>query len=160
MLNTHRLLLFVHIVAVMMLAIGDVGALVAATRARRFESARTVLTLMSYHAVVIRTQLVPGAIGSLLSGLALVWLLGVRLTDLWIAGSLVAWLASLIVGVGLLVPAEARAIREAQRLVDAANDECSSELRGAVGSRLVVLGEWSTVVLLVLMTALMVFKPS
>jgi uncharacterized membrane protein len=151
---------FAHFLAVFMLAVGDIGALLVAIRARRAGTSAEIHTLMKMHQFTVRCGIIPGAIGSLLTGIGLVQLMGLSWSTTWIAGAFAAWIASLLVGVGLLVPAEGKALAEAQRLLAANTDVPSAELRRHVGAPRVFLGEWSTVVFFVVMAWLMVFKPS
>ncbi len=148
-----------HVLCVMLLSVGVVGALVVAVRARRSQNARDILTLMRAHHAMVTVGVIPGAIGSLISGGGLVAMLGSRWTDLWLVGTLLGWVLSLVIGVGLLVPADASAAREGQRLVDAGIVEPSEDLRRFIGAPKVYLAEWSTVLLLVIMAYFMVLKP-
>lgn len=150
-----------HVLAILLLAVGDVGSLLVAIRARRATTSRDALTLMQTHHFTVVCGIIPGAIGSLVTGFALVAVLKISYAAPWIAGAAGAWLASLIIGLGVLVPAENKAIREAQRLVDsgAGAEVPSEDLRRFIGAPHVWIGEWATVVLLVAMTVLMIFKP-
>jgi uncharacterized membrane protein len=151
---------FVHVAFATMVGIGSVGGLAVASRARRSGSVREIGALMRAHHLLIVSQVIPGAVGSLATGLAIVWLAGFDLRSSWIAGTMLGWVASLAVGVGLLVPAERGAIGEVDRLTAAGEDAPSPSLRAHVGATKVWLGEWATVVLLVAMMWLMVLKPA
>lgn len=148
-----------HIVAVLMLATGDIGSLLIAMRARRAATTIEVVTLMRMHHFTVMAGIIPGAIGSLLTGAWLVHEAQMSFTATWVVGSFIAWAASLAVGVGLLVPAESRALKEGERLLTTGTSSPSDALRAAVGAPHVWIGEWATVVFLVAMTALMVLKP-
>lgn len=150
-----------HLIAVLLLATGDIGSLLVATRARRAATTLEVVTLMRMHHFTVMAGIIPGAIGSLVTGALLVQQAQMSFTSTWVLGSFVAWAASLAVGVGLLVPAESRALKEGDRLLASGTSGTtpSDALRAAVGAPLVWIGEWATIVLLVAMTALMVLKP-
>ena len=148
-----------HLIAVLLLATGDIGSLLVATRARRAATTLEVVTLMRMHHFTVMAGVIPGAIGSLVTGALLVQQAQMSFTSTWVLGSFVAWGASLAVGVGLLVPAESRALKEGDRLLASGTTAPSDALRAAVGAPIVWIGVWSTVVLLVAMTALMVLKP-
>jgi uncharacterized membrane protein len=156
---TYAWLKLLHVLFVLLLAVGDVGSLLAAIRARRATSVRETLTLMRMHHFTVMTGIIPGAIGSLVTGGALVAMAGFSWGDLWIAGTAGGWIGSLLVGVGILIPAENAAIREAERQRAAGDDAPSVDLRRHVGAPRVWIGEWTTVVLLVLMSYFMVLKP-
>lgn len=149
-----------HLVAVLLLATGDIGSLLVATRARRAATTIEVVTLMRMHHFTVMAGIIPGAIGSLVTGAWLVHVAQMSFTSTWVIGSFVAWGASLAVGVGMLVPAESRALKEGERLLGAGTSSPSDALRAAVGAPHVWIGEWTTVVLLLAMTALMVLKPA
>jgi uncharacterized membrane protein len=149
-----------HLVAVLLLATGDIGSLLVATRARRAATTLEVVTLMRMHHFTVMAGIIPGAIGSLVTGAWLVHLASMSFTSTWVAGSFIAWAASLAVGVGLLVPAESRALKEGAQLLTSGTSSPSEALRRAVGAPVVWIGEWTTVALLLAMTALMVLKPA
>ncbi len=158
-MNLYTVLKFIHVLAALLLATGSIGSLLLAIRARRATSVAETATLMRAHHFTVTCGIIPGAVGSLLTGAWLVSVLSVPYSALWVVGSFIGWAASFAIGVGLLVPAEKRAIAEADRLSATGTAAISPALAKAVGAPIVWMGEWATALLIVAMVALMIFKP-
>jgi hypothetical protein len=156
----YRVALFIHFLAAVALAAGNVAALGATITARRSTSAPTILALMQLHHASVMLLVVPSSILVLVSGAYLVQTLNIGFSTPWIAASLVAWLLAFVIGIALLVPAEKRALAEANSLVRSGTLERSDALRAHVGGRGVVVGEWLQQALILLFLYLMVFRPS
>lgn len=151
-----------HIVAGSMLIAGNAAALYSTARARREGTPAAILALMLVHHKAIMTLVVPGAIVVLASGLWLANHVGYPLDSLWLTLSFAAWVAAFGLGLWPLLPSEARAIKEANRQVDANEPAPSEALTRAVGvgNPTIWVTEHIQLYLMLGFLYLMVFKPS
>jgi hypothetical protein len=152
-------LVVLHLLGAFAFAAGNVGGVLITSRARRETAPTAILALMRAHALAIGALVVPGAVVALLTGGALVTVIQARFASVWIAGSLALWVASLLLGVGVLLRPQDRAIAEARRLVAAGTDVATPELARHVGGPAVVAGEWAQVAIVIALVALMALKP-
>jgi hypothetical protein len=156
----RQAMLFLHILAGFALAAGNAAALAATLTARRASSPSTVLALMVLHRRSVRILVIPSAALVFLSGIYLTDAIGVGFGAPWIAGSLAAWALALLVGIVVLVPAQARAITTARQLVASGAAQPSATLRRHVGAWHIIAAEWAQQGLIVVFLALMVFRPA
>lgn len=152
-------LIVLHLLAAFAFVTGNVGGVLITARARRETDPRAIHALMKAHASAIFTMVIPGGVVSLLTGGALVTVIQASFGSAWIAGSLVLWVASLLVGVLVLLKPQDRAIAEAERQMAAGEREKSPALAQHVGGAAVVIGEWSQVAMVVALVVLMALKP-
>ena len=153
-------LLALHIVATLVLAAANVGALGTTILARRARSPRRVLRLLGLHNLLAAKTLVPASVAVLLTGAWLTHAAGAEPAAPWMAATLALFAISALVGVLFLVPEERRATTEARRLVAAGSTAISDELHAHTGAPAIVAAEWGAQVLMLAMFWLMLAKPA
>jgi hypothetical protein len=157
-MTNYELLLFLHLIGVFALVSGVAGSIACRAVATRVGSSEAVLALLDGSSFAVRRVAMPGSLLVLAAGLGLVarshgaW----SLSDAWIAGAIVLWLASAVLGALVHAP-RAKALRALAEPLAAAHEPVTGRLRAALhagrGARLL------DVALLAGMLALMVFKP-
>jgi hypothetical protein len=154
----YELLLFLHLIGVFALVSGVAASIACRAVAARVGSSEAVLALLNASSFAVRRVALTGSLLVLAAGIALgarshgAWAFG----DAWIAGAIVLWLASALLGALVHAP-RAKAIRALAEPLAAAREPVTGRLRAALhggrGARMLDLA------LLAGMLALMVFKP-
>jgi hypothetical protein len=157
-MTAYELLLFAHLAGLMLL-VGGVGtSLACKVRAGREGSAAAVLALLETARVAVSRVAMPGSLVLIGAGVGLVaqsngaW----SITEPWIAGAMLLWVLSALVGVRLHAP-RSREARALARELAAEGLPVTGRLRAVVRGGRAASG--LDVALLVGMVALMVFKP-
>lgn len=152
-------LLLLHIAAALFAATANIGALTTTVLARRSTEPARILRLLGIHNLFAARLLVPGAAGTLLTGAYLTHDAGVSLLAPWMAGTLLVFVASALVGIVYLLPEEAKATAEARRQVDAGEPRASTALVAHTAARGIVAAEWAAQATMAVMFALMIVQP-
>ena len=152
------LLLAIHLVAVIMLAATNIGALVTTVLARRSSNPGRILRLLAVHHLFAAKLLVPAAVATLLSGAWLTYRSGASLLAPWMLGTLVLYIASALVGVLYLLPEEAIATAEARRQTQAMKSRPRTS-SSRTSRHLASSPEWAAQVTMAVMFYLMIVQP-
>jgi uncharacterized membrane protein len=153
------IVLVLHVIAALVTAAANVGALATTVLARRATSPRRILALLRIHNLFAAKTLVPGAVATLVTGAWLTLRTGVSLLAPWMAGTLVLFVASALIGIAYLLPEEARATEEARRLVTAGDGRVSETLQRHTAARGIVIAEWTAQLTMAAMFVLMIVQP-
>ena len=154
-----HLVFFIHLLAVFALVCGNVAGLLATLKARTATAPAAALAAIEIHRTAVTALVIPGLVGSLVTGLLLAWVAGIGILQFWVVASIVVWAIAMALGTLVLAPALSRAHREALRLVEAGETEMSRELSRLVGATIVLRCEWLSIGLMIVLTYLMIFKP-
>jgi hypothetical protein len=157
--DAYELALFAHLTGLMLLTGGVTVSIAAKALARRRDDPSVIHALWQLAHATVRRVAIPGSLLLLVAGGALVHLShgAYSWSEPWIAGAVVFWVASALIGVFLHGP-RSRAVRTTAAAEAAAGaDQASTTLRThAQGG--VLIGSIDAG-LLIVMVALMVFKP-
>ncbi|MCB0878673.1 MAG: DUF2269 family protein [Thermoleophilia bacterium] len=151
-------LLLLHLMGMMLLVAGVGASIACKAAALRSSSPQVIHELLRTASRSVRLLSMPGSYLLLLAGLGLVyrshgWY---SMSDAWIVGAIVAWLASAAVGIWLHAP-RSRTARALASSLAADGAPASAELRDLIrGGRLASALDFA---LLLTMVTLMVFKP-
>jgi uncharacterized membrane protein len=156
--TTYQWLLGLHVVSAFLFVSGSVmvGLLhMAAMRAERPSLVATLLGATRFGVLLV----VVGAVGSIALGLALVAHLPYRsVGDAWIAASLVLWAASVVLGT--IGGRSARKTRYLAERLAGEGDAPSSELRRLLADPVALAINYASLLTVVAILVLMVWKPS
>jgi hypothetical protein len=154
-----KLVLAVHILAAVMVALGNVLAIGTTITARRTSRLDRILQLLLWHHRFVLALVVPGAMAVFVTGAYLTYASGAPWTAGWLLGSVLVWAVSMAVGIVVLLPAERRATFETRALISAGSNSVSVALEREVAGAPVVLGEWGALAMVAVMFYLMLAKP-
>ena len=152
----YNVAFFFHIVGVLLLVSGIVVAGLAFETARRRDDPAEVATLLGLSRIGAMI-LGPGVVLAGVFGLWLVHLGKWHYSSFWVSCSIVLFLAALALGgIGGQRPKQARQL--AARLASE-DGEMTDELRGLLNDPVAQLQNYGSLVLIVAIVAMMVFKP-